>query len=229
MLKQEVVANSAVEAATKVKAEVDKKKAELQEQLKKLESMKSKQTDALWLRLAQGVETDANVRAFLDKRQPFIKDVRNPWSGNVKHSHPPRKIKEVYKVVNQKQLKAFKCSGGGFSLNTTAARHQHSDTLLFHGCPPDAATNIQAEGLLLKYGGKNGSMLGAGLYGAPDPRKAVTYCHGSLLGDFICVCRFNLSHAKHAGPKTHHNNSVFEEFCVPKEPHAVVLWMVKLA
>ena len=179
--------------------------------------MKSKHTDALWLQLAQGIDTDAAVRAFFDKRQPAIS-----------HSHPPRRIKEAIKVVNQARLKAFQHSAG-VSLNTTTAQQQHSDTLLFHGCPPDAATNIQAEGLLLKYGGKNGSMLGAGLYGAPDPRKAVTYCRGSSLGDFVFVCRFNLSHAKHAGPKTHHRNSVFEEFCVPKEPHAVVLWMLKLA
>jgi len=132
--------------------------------------------------------------------------------------------------VNQARLKAFqKTRLPGFSLNTTTAQQQHSDTLLFHGCSLDAATNIQAEGLLLKYGGKHGSMLGAGLYGAPDPRKSVTYCGGSKLGDFLFVCRFNISHAKYAGPQTHHKNSVFEEFCVPKEPHAVVLWMLKLA
>ena len=253
LLQQEVAANSAVEAATraeakeeaarqaakeeaakqmalvaaekkkraveeaKAKAAIDKKKAELQEQQQKIESMASKHTDALWLQLAQGIDTDAAVRAFFDRRQPAIS-----------HAGRPRKIKEAIKVVNQARLKAFQHSAG-FSLNTTTARQQHWDTLLFHGCPPDAATNIQAEGLLLKYGGKNGSMLGAGLYGAPDPRKSVTYCRGSQLGDFIFVCRFNLSRAKHAGPQTHHRNSVFEEFCVPKESHAVVLWMLKLA
>ena len=82
--------------------------------------------------------------------------------------------------------------------------------------------------MLLKYCGANGSMLGAGLYGAPDPRKSVTYCRGSL-GDFIFICRFNISQATHAGPQTHHKNHVFEEFCVFKEPDVVVLWMLKLA
>ena len=226
---------AAVEA--KVKAEVDKKKAELQEQQKKLESMKSKQTDALWLRLAQGIDTDTAVRAFLDKRQPDMKNVVNPWSGKVSNPGPPRKIKAAIKVVNQERLKAFKCSGGGFSLNTTAARHQHSDTLLFHGCSAEVAANIQAEGLLLKYSGKaNGSMLGAGLYGAPDPRKSVTYSLDSqrviLKEPFMFICRFNLSEITadtYAGPKTHHINDTFEEFCVFKEPYVVVLWMLKLA
>jgi|TARA_B110001469_G_C9552893_1_gene274303 hypothetical protein len=59
------------------KAEMDiKKKVELHEQ-KKIESMKStkyyyKQTDALWLQLAQGIDTDAALRAFFDRWQPAI-------------------------------------------------------------------------------------------------------------------------------------------------------------
>ena len=43
------------------------------------------------------------------------------------------------------------------------------------------------------------------------------------------LCRFNLSRAKHAGPDTHHKNSVFHEFCIFDEKHVVVLWMIKLA
>ena len=33
------------------------------------------------------------------------------------------------------------------------------------------------------------------------------------------VCRFNLSGAKHAGPSTAHQNSVFDEFCIFDEAH----------
>ena len=46
---------------------------------------------------------------------------------------------------------------------------------------------------------------------------------------FMFVCRYNLSQAKHAGPSTPHQNSVFDEFCVFDEKHVVVLWMLKLA
>ena len=71
-------------------------------------------------------------------------------------------------------------------------------------------------------------MLGVGLYGAPDPRKSVRYCGDSPNGDFMFICRFNLSEAKHAGPDTDHRNTVFDEFCVKKEEHVVVLWVIKL-
>ena len=71
-------------------------------------------------------------------------------------------------------------------------------------------------------------MLGQGLYGAPDPRKSLNYVKGTT-GKFMFVCRFNLAAAKHAGPKTSHRNSTFDEFCVYDERHVVVLWMIKLA
>ena len=43
------------------------------------------------------------------------------------------------------------------------------------------------------------------------------------------ICRFNLAAARHAGPWTHHQNSVLDEFAVYKDEHVVVLWMLKLA
>ena len=107
------------------------------------------------------------------------------------------------------------------------------DTLLFHGCRPDAATNIQAEGLLLKYGGNHGSKLGAGIYGGSDPRKAVTYVDPAhpitlAMGKFLFVCRFNVSKATSVTGK-HPKYTVNHEYCVPDEHHVVVLWMLKLA
>ena len=71
-------------------------------------------------------------------------------------------------------------------------------------------------------------MLGAGLYGAPDPRKSLQYCKSSPNGKFMFVCRFNLGTATRAGPDTHHRNSVFDEFCIYEEAHVVALWMIKL-
>ena len=71
-------------------------------------------------------------------------------------------------------------------------------------------------------------MLGCGLYGAPDPRKSKSYCGNSRHGSFMFLCRFNLSGARHAGPATPHQNSVFDEFCVYDERHVVVLWMLKV-
>ena len=121
--------------------------------------------------------------------------------------------------MNQARLKAFqKTRLPGFSLNTTTAQQQHSDTLLFHGCSLDAATNIQAEpapqirreerqqrmvyvhvhvacarGTRARARGGGGGGLYRGRPLPADPRKAVTYCRGSPLGDFIFACRFNPS------------------------------------
>ena len=107
-----------------------------------------------------------------------------------------------------------------------AKASRSGDTFLFHGCSQESATNVQADGLKIRYA-SNG-MLGRGLYGAPDPRKSEQFCKHSTNGKFMFVCRFNLKHAKHAGPSTEHRNTVFEEFCVYDEKHVVVLWMVKL-
>lgn len=135
-------------------------------------------------------------------------------------------------MANPRSLRAF-VRARTFDVNPLQAfsRQPRADTLVFHGCPQVAATNIQAQGLTLEFAA-NG-MLGKGLYGAPDPRKSVGYCHkpnaDNPNGDFMFICRFNLSGASHAGPSTLHRNSVFDEFCVFDEKHVVVLWMLKLA
>ena len=93
------------------------------------------------------------------------------------------------------------------------------------------AANIQATGLVTPgdtdVGVAHGSMLGKGIYGAPDPRKSMQYCRSDR--KFMFICRFNLSAAQHAGPSTSHRNSVFDEFCVYDARHVVVLWMLKIA
>ena len=138
------------------------------------------------------------------------------------------RIAEVIKVANPRSLRAF-VKSRSFSIKPLQAfgQQQRADTLLFHGCPQVAATNIQAEGLTLAFAGTG--MLGRGLYGAPDPRKSVQFCGNSPNGRFMFICRFNLSSARHAGPSTQHPNSVFDEFCIYDETHVVVLWMIKLA
>ena len=164
------------------------------------------------MELAEGLTTEDALRAFFEKRQP----------GAGSHL----KIKVAWRVVNDQRLKAFK-KAGGFELNTHQAKAKQCDTMLFHGCAPDVATNVQAVGLLLKYA--RGGNLGVGLYGAPDPRKSLQFCKNSQDGKFMFVCRFNLRQAKRAGPNTNHRNTIFDEFCVYDDRHVVVLWMIKLA
>ena len=107
-----------------------------------------------------------------------------------------------------------------------SAHSAHADTLLFHGTSEAAVANIQATGRPTIAFAADG-MLGRGIYGAPDPRKSLQYTKGSH-GKFMFLCRYNLQGAKHAGPKTSHRNSVFDEFCVFHDSEVVVLWIVKL-
>ena len=95
-----------------------------------------------------------------------------------------------------------------------------------------AATNIQAEGLSIRYAAQG--MLGRGLYGAPDPRKSLQYCISrgngqGQQGHFMFICRFNLAGAQSAGTSTPHRNSLYDEHCVFQDEQVVVLWMLKLA
>ena len=101
------------------------------------------------------------------------------------------------------------------------------DTLLFHGCSQEAATNVMATGLLLNFAAQG--MLGKGLYGAPDPRKSQQYCKSANKFMFVCRYTYSLAGAQHAGPSTQHRNTLFDEFCVYREAQVVVLWAVKLA
>lgn len=92
--------------------------------------------------------------------------------------------------------------------------------------PTHHASPLAADGLSIRYA-SNG-MLGRGLYGAPDPRKSEQFCKNSANGKFMFVCRFNLKHAKYAGPSTEHKNTLYEEFCIYDDKQVVVLWMIKL-
>ena len=133
-------------------------------------------------------------------------------------------MSNVVKVENAQTLSNFH-SSGSFYIDPAEAFRRKGDTLLFHGLPQEAATNVQATGLLLGFAA-NG-MLGRGLYGAPDPRKSLQYCRSA--NKFMFICRYNLaSPAQHAGPSTQHRNSIFDEFCVYDERRVVVLWMLKL-
>ena len=173
---------------------------------------------AVWSTLAGDVATEHEVRQFFHRRQPDINASR-------------LQIGQAIKVVNAQRLNAY-CSSASFDIRPLKAHSKGCDTLLFHGCSQESATNIQAEGLLLRCAA-NG-MLGAGLYGAPDPRKSLQYCCArdasrAVAGKFMFICRFNLAApAQHAGPSTSHRNSTFDEFCVFSENRVVILWMIKL-
>ena len=168
----------------------------------------------LWSRLARGIETESELHQFFVRRQSKV-------VGAGKELH----IGSAVKVVNNAALQAFV---SGKTLVKDAIRaHRVADSFLFHGCPQPVAANIQADGLKMSFAASG--MLGRGLYGAPDPRKSLQYCKDSTHGKFMFVCRYNLSHAKRAGPDTQHRNTIFDEFSVYDERHVVVLWMIKLA
>ena len=171
----------------------------------------------LWLELAENCVSEQAIRAFFDARQ--------------RRSNGHLRVASAVMVQKETALRAFKKSST-FNIDPLQA-YQHAkgyggcDTLLFHGCSQEAAANIEHEGLLLRYAAPG--MLGKGLYGAPDPNKSKGYCKGGTNGNFMFICRFNLSGAQHAGPSTAHRNTLYDEFCIYDESHVVVLWLLKLA
>ena len=179
---------------------------------------------ALWAKLASGVQTEADVRRLFQSRQ-------NSRGSN----DAPLQIERAWPVMNEAMLRRFD-SSGSLDINvdhgsqTMLGQHVH-DTFLFHGTKAQFFANIEAEGLSLHHA-QNG-MLGRGVYGAPDPRKSMQYmddrtAQGLRRGPFMFLCRFNLRGAQHAGPSTHHRNSVYDEFCVYSDVQVVVLWAMKL-
>eukprot|EP00962_Isochrysis_galbana_P044276 scaffold17122_cov113-Isochrysis_galbana.AAC.2 len=209
------------EAWARAKAQRDAEQREVdvlrhRAELKRRRAVLSNDGALLWGELAGPVGTDEQVAAFFHRRQ----SQPHPGEGKLR-------ILSMVRLANRPRLQAF-TPGGDVHLRPTDAATLGADTLLFHGCKPEAATNIQADGLLLRYARQTG-MLGPGLYGAPDPRKSWQYCAGTREG-FVFVCRFNLAHpAKHAGPQTPHRNSMYDEYCVFDEDRVVVLWILKMA
>ena len=221
-----------VTKALQIRADVAKRLknevAQLKQQKMKLKNdiqqqQKRRGSVAIWEDLATGVETGEKLRAFFERRQSHIDAAGN-------HQPSKLKIEAAIKVVNKRKLQAF-AGASGFHINPLRAGKQHLDTLLFHGCHESVAPNIQATGLLTPgQAGVNfahGSMLGNGIYGAPDPRKSAGYCNSAR--KFMFVCRFNLSGATRAGPDTPHRNTIFHEFLIKDDLHVAVLWMIKLA
>ena len=148
--------------------------------------------ESLWSALASGVRTEAEMHALLAERQLQELKMLSP--------PPPLRIQSCVKLVNSGTLARFQ-SAGIFDLDPLKALGQRGDTLLFHGTKHEVVVNIQANGLLLQYAGPG--ILGRGLYGTTDPRKAIQYSNTSPTGDkFLLVCRFNLSAAQHLGPSS---------------------------
>ena len=165
-----------------------------------------------WAYWAKEVETQQQARDFFIRRQ-----LRSEGGAKLH-------IVSMVKVENVTALSNFQ-SSNSFEIEPLQAHQRRCDTLLFHGCKQEAGANILATGLLLERA--NDGMLGAGLYGAPDPRKSFQYCRSEE--KFMFICRFRLdASAKHAGPGTQHRNTVFDEFCVYNERHVAVLWMLKV-
>ena len=176
----------------------------------------------LWSLHATGLNGVNEVRQFFEARQ----------GQSNRQAGAPLNILSIVKVENLRTLNQFEGSDSllfnPFCYDSYP--NMDTDTFVFHGCPEAFAANIQASGLLLSRAREDG-MLGRGIYGALDPRKAVHYCHSyaPYVNKFLFICRFNLTDAaQHAGPNTQHPNSVFDEFCVYNERHVVVLWMLKV-
>ena len=187
---------------------------DLQQIMEQLQAARMAAPPDRWTLLASGIETEEDLKRFFARRQPNI-GVRT------------LRVEAAVRVINDRALSSF-VSTSTFDINPMRAHPCKADTLLFHGTSEAVVANIQATGRPCMGFAAQG-MLGRGIYGAPDPRKSLQYCRNSKHGNFMFVCRFNMSCAKHAGPSTPHRNSQFDEFCVYDDNQLVVLWMLKLA
>ena len=184
-----------------------------QQMMEQLQAARMAAPPDRWTPFATGIEAVEDVKRFFARRQPNI-DGRT------------LRIETAVRLANDRALSSF-ISTGEFDINPMRAHPRKVDTLLFHGTSEATVANIQATGRP-SMGFAAQGMLGRGIYGALDPRKSLQYCRNSQHGNFMFICRFNLSCAKHAGPSTPHRNSQFDEFCVYDDSHVVVLWMLKL-
>ena len=129
-------------------------------------------------------------------------------------------LESITAVCHETSLTAF--NAGSLGADADPNPNRLSDALLFHGTRTDGnVANILAEGLKLRFANASG-MLGGGIYGAPDPRKASQYAPQGTHGRFMFLCRFNLAGSRH------HQNMQFAEYCVYEESKVAVLWMLKI-
>jgi hypothetical protein len=180
-----------------------------------------KSADAVgsWAALARGLETPKKLEAFFAVRQS------TPGS-----TDPKLRIKpgSATKIDNPTLLAKFAPHSTRKLLMDPPLGHEYPsafgqdcDLFLFHGSASGNMGNIHSEGLKGTMPAAHGTMLGNGVYGAPDPRKSWLYCGGQH-GNFMIVCRF-------AVPKAFFKtNRFYKEFCVPEEAMCVPLWQIKV-
>ena len=156
-----------------------------------------------WLALAGSWSTEQAVRQLFSRR-----------CGST------LQLESITAVCHETSLTAF--NAGSLGADADPNPNRLSDALLFHGTRTDGnVANILAEGLKLRFANASG-MLGGGIYGAPDPRKASQYAPQGTHGRFMFLCRFNLAGSRH------HQNMQFAEYCVYEESKVAVLWMLKI-
>lgn len=172
-----------------------------------------------WATLARGIETPKKLEEFFAVRQS------TPGSTDAKLRIKPG---SATKIDNPALLAKFASHSTRKLPMQPPQGHAHPlafgqdcDLFLFHGSASGNMGNIHSEGLKSSMPAAHGTMLGNGVYGAPDPRKSRQYCGGSH-GNFMIVCRF-------AVPKAFFKkNSWYDEFCVPDEAMCVPLWQIKV-
>ena len=162
-----------------------------------------------WLSLAGSWNTEQAVRELFNRRCGHTLQVES-----------------VTAVCHGASLNAFISAGSlGSNADPVPTAYPYSqyqtDALLFHGTTEANAANIMAEGLQLRFA--KGGVLGAGIYGAPNPQKATQYCLTSQHGRFMFLCRFNTTGSSHQ-----QNYAGLAEYCVFEEAKVVVLWMLKV-
>ena len=157
--------------------------------------------ERLWAGLNGGVSTLDEVRKLFAERGP---DKRASQGGNSAGTGAVEI--ESACVANETALRSFNSScasgmlgglsqglmgasghGSGLDMDPVLSAHkQGKDTLLFHGTSEAAVANIQATGTPSLKVAADG-MLGRRIYGAPDPRKSLSYCRNSTNGKFMVL------------------------------------------
>jgi len=205
-----------LEAALAASLEEERLRQERENERQRQERKRARGSDNNdpWTHFAEGIGDEAKLRALLAGRQP---------ANNISKALT---IDKALKIDCQSQLERFE-SAGFLIMDPKEALRMKADTILLHGSPQMSVANIAMEGLSVNN--SSAGQLGRGIYGAPDPRKANQFALQNHHGSFIFVIRVNLSHAKYLqGPPQPGGIPGYEEFCVPKDSHAVVLWQIKL-